>query len=72
VVNWLQSRGELDKPVFSYGDDVYSANDLITEVKKESNVGLAHIEMMVKEFESSLEVNEDDSQQYDDLDDATA
>ena len=57
VIQWLKTRGDLDRPVFSYGDKVYSANSLITEVETESEVGFDHIMMLYKQFEHSVETD---------------
>lgn len=57
VIQWLKTRGDLDLPVFSYGDKIYSANSLITEVETESEVGFDHIMMLYKDFEHSVETD---------------
>jgi CheY-like chemotaxis protein len=66
LIKWLKSRGELDEPVLVYGKHVYSANDMIKQVEDETEVGLEHVRMLLGEFESTLEIDEDASQQYDD------
>lgn len=54
MIKWLKTRREPDKPVLAYGRQVYSANDLVVEVDEETNVGLAHVKMLLEEFEHSL------------------
>jgi CheY-like chemotaxis protein len=66
LIHWLSTRGELDKPVFFYGDKVYSANDLIKEVEQETQVGLDHIMMLYTQFEHSLEIQPYDAGNYED------
>ena len=66
IINWLKSRGSLDEPVFAYGRRVYSANQMIDEVESESEVGFDHVEMLLDEFDYSLETDVDDPQHYDD------
>lgn len=68
LVKWLQSRGEPDKPVLAYGRRLYSANDMAREVENETDVGVKHVMMMLREYEYSLRIGEDDSQQFDDAD----
>jgi CheY-like chemotaxis protein len=64
-LRWLRTRGELDEPVLAYGKNLYSANQLIEHVEDETEVGLAHMRMLLKQFEYySLEVNGDDSQNH--------
>jgi hypothetical protein len=64
LINWLQTRGDLDRPVFAYGDNVYSANSLITEVESESDVGFEHIMMLYSQFEHSLEIQPYEARNY--------
>jgi CheY-like chemotaxis protein len=56
LIQWLKTRGDLDDPVFAYGEKDYSANELISEVETESDVGFEHILMLYREFEYSLEI----------------
>lgn len=66
LVRWLQTRGNLDEQVFAYGANMYTANQMIDEVQKESPVGIEHIEMMLQEFEDSLEDEINDRTEYED------
>jgi CheY-like chemotaxis protein len=66
VINWLSTRGDLDEPVFAYGDRVYSANDLIGEVEADTAVGFEHVQMLLKEFEYSLEIDANGTGTYED------
>jgi FixJ family two-component response regulator len=61
LIKWLKSRGELDEPVLAYGKNVFSANDLIRHVEDETEVGIAHLQLLLRQFESSLDADEDDS-----------
>lgn len=69
LIKWLQLRGELDEPVFAYGKRIYSANEMIREVETETDVGIEHVQMLLDEFEESLEIDVD-GYQYDDDKDA--
>lgn len=69
IVNWLQSRGSLNEPVFYYGDNVYSANEMIRQVEDETEIGREHIMMLLAEFEYSQENKEDVPPKYLDDDD---
>jgi CheY-like chemotaxis protein len=57
LIKWLQTRGDLDMPVFAYGDRVYSANEMIAEVENGTKVGFDHVELMIGEWEHSLEID---------------
>jgi FixJ family two-component response regulator len=59
LVSWLKSRTDLDSPILAYGQTVYSANEMADEVPKETMVGLAHVTMLLKEFEYSLKIDRD-------------
>jgi len=65
LIKWLRTRSEPDRPVLAFGKRTYSANDLIAEVSNETDVGLAHVQMLLGEFEHSLRIEEDDSQNDD-------
>jgi CheY-like chemotaxis protein len=54
VVDWLKSREGQDVPAFAYGAKVYSASELAEEVRHETEVGLAHVTMLLDEFQSFL------------------
>jgi CheY-like chemotaxis protein len=66
LIKWLQSRKNPDKPVLAYGRHIYSANEMVREVERETDVGVRHVQMMLREYEHSLKIAENDSQQYDD------
>ena len=66
LIKWLQTRGNIDEQVFAYGDRVYSANEMIDQIERETPVGVSHIEMMLQEFEDSLEDEIDDGNEYED------
>ena len=50
LIAWLRSRTDRDKKVFKCGSAVYSTNEMIEHVEKETEVGLDHIRMMIGEF----------------------
>lgn len=54
LIEWLSTRREPDKKVFKCGATVYSANEMIEQVEKETEVGLEHIRMMIGEFKGSI------------------
>jgi hypothetical protein len=68
LIKWLQSRKEPDKPVLAYGRRVYSANEMAAEVENETEAGVKHVLMMLREYEHSLRIGGDDSQRHDDAD----
>ncbi len=69
LVNWLKSRSEPDEPVLAYGKDVYSPNDMVKEVEDETEVGVEHVQMLLKVFENSLRTESIDEDDKDDIDD---
>jgi CheY-like chemotaxis protein len=69
LIKWLQSRNNPDKPVLAYGRQIYSANEMVSEVERETEVGVKHVLMMLREYEHSLKIGEDDSQPNDDAND---
>lgn len=66
LIKWLQTRGNLDEQVFAYGDRMYSANEMIDQIERETPVGISHIGMMLQEFEDSLEGEIDAANEYED------
>lgn len=64
LVRWLRSRNEPDKPVLAYGRRIYSANQMAKEVENETDVGVKHVMMMMREYEHSLRIGGDDSRQH--------
>lgn len=66
LIKWLSTRSERDRPMLACGNEVYSANQMIEQVKNETEVGLEHIQMLLVEFEHSLKIDEEASRQYDD------
>jgi ActR/RegA family two-component response regulator len=60
IINWLETRGDLNTPALAYGERVYSANEMIQEVENETEVGRDHVMMLLAEFGYSQEINEDD------------
>ncbi|MCA1619214.1 MAG: response regulator [Acidobacteria bacterium] len=59
VIDWLKAREDLDAPIFMYGTQVYSANELAEEVRRETKVGLAHVALLLDEFQSFLGKGQD-------------
>ncbi len=57
LVNWLRSRSDPEEPILYYGKRVYSANDMAEEVPNETEVGFAHVQMLVSEFKHSLGID---------------
>lgn len=71
LIKWLKTRSEPHMPVFAYGNRVYSPNDMVVEIDRETEVGLEHIRMLFKVFEHSLGIEEaepqfDEDDEYDD------
>jgi len=66
LIKWLQTRKNPDKPVLAYGGHIYSANEMAKEVERETEVGVKHVLMMLREYEHSLNLDANDSQQHDD------
>lgn len=60
LVGWLRSRDEPDRPILAYGKRTYSANEMAEEVPNETQAGLAHVQMLVREFNQSLASDMDD------------
>jgi CheY-like chemotaxis protein len=54
IIDWLRRRGNPDTPVIVYGNRIFSANDLVEEVQAETEVGIAHVRMLLSEFENFL------------------
>jgi hypothetical protein len=54
LIEWLRTRREPDKKVFKCGAAIFSANEMIEQVEKETEVGLDHIRMMIGEFKCSI------------------
>jgi CheY-like chemotaxis protein len=61
LVAWLEVRSNPDKPAFLYGNNIYSAKQLAEEVSLETDVGKAHILMLLSEFQHFLGINQNDS-----------
>lgn len=57
LLKLLMSTPEFDEPILYYGQKVYTAKELAEEVKNETEIGLALIEMLLREFEHSLNVD---------------
>jgi len=72
LIKWLQTRDDLDKPVLACGSELYSPNQMIKEVERESKVGLEHVRIMLDEFEYSLELDTDASPNNHETSDADA
>lgn len=72
LIKWLRSRSEPDEPILAYGKHVYSPNDMILEVERETEVGIEHVQMLIKVFENSLrlESNDDEADEDDEDDDS--
>lgn len=68
LIRWLRSRDEPDRPVLAYGKHVYSANEMAVEVERETEVGVKHVLMLLREYEHSLRIDKDEPQQSDDPD----
>lgn len=56
LVGWLRSRQEPDKKGILYGNKMYSANDLITEIQNGTPVGQDHLAMLLEEITASLNI----------------
>lgn len=59
VIDWLKAREDPDAPIFMYGAQVYSANELAEEVRRETPVGHAHVALLLDEFQSFLGKGQD-------------
>lgn len=59
IIDWLHRKMLPDTPTFVYGNRVFSANELANEVQEETEVGLAHVRMLLSEFENFLGVDQD-------------
>lgn len=61
-IEWLAAREDPDEPALAYGDGLYSAREMITQIEDETGVGLEHLRLLVGEIKYSLGLIEDDSQ----------
>lgn len=69
LIKWLDARKSRDEQVLAYGQNFYSANDMIEQIKDETEVGLDHLRLLVSEIKFSLGLEQDDSQHYAEPDD---
>ena len=54
LVGWLASRTQRDAPVLAFGSKVLTANEMIEEIQGDSEIGAAHIRMLVSEIKDCL------------------
>lgn len=54
IIDWLRGRAHPDTPAVVYGKKFFTANELAEEIQAETEVGLAHMRMLLGEFENFL------------------
>lgn len=55
LINYLKSRENPDMQSILYGGRAYSTNEIAREIEKDSEIGQAHLKMMVKLFSKHYE-----------------
>jgi CheY-like chemotaxis protein len=59
LVQWLESRSERNVPVLAFASRILTANEMIDEIQSNSEIGLAHVRMLVSEIRNCLGLLED-------------
>ena len=54
LTSYLRSRKQPDCQAISYGDCILSPNELARHIEDGTEIGLAHLDMLIREFKSSL------------------
>src|SRR6266404_6139354 len=54
LVDWLASRRTRDAPVLAFGTSMFTANEMIEEIQGDSEIGRAHVRMLVSEIKNCL------------------
>ncbi len=61
LIQWLESRSRRDERVLAFGSTVFTPNEMIREIETDTDVGLAHIRMLVAEIKASLGLTRNDT-----------
>ncbi len=54
LIDWLASRTVRDAPVLAFGTSIFTANEMIAEIQSDSEIGQAHVRMLVSEIKNCL------------------
>ncbi len=54
LISWLKTRSDRDTPVLAFGSKVLTANEMIEQIHGNSEIGLAHVRMLVSEIRNCL------------------
>jgi CheY-like chemotaxis protein len=60
LIRWLKGMGEPEKQSIFYKGNMYSPEDIIAQVEAGTDVGQAHMNMMINLFEDFFEGNKED------------
>jgi CheY-like chemotaxis protein len=64
LAQWLESRTHRDVSVLAFGTKVLTANEMIAEIRSNSEIGRAHIRMLVSEIKHCLGLVSEGTDEY--------